>query len=448
MDNFDLIVIGAGNAGLAAASVAKEAGWSVLVIESRDAGGTCPIRGCVPKKVLVAAAAALDVIRNAAGHHIEVSAPRLNWKALIEREQGFVEGVSESIEASLSRREISYVKGHARFVDRRIVAVGDDRYEGRKVLVATGSTPRPLGIPGEELLVTSEHLLSSPELPESIVFVGGGVIAMELSHVLVRAGSRVTILERGERPLPALDPQAVQQLVKASEELGIAFRYNATLTAVANNESGLVVRFEEDGTPRELRAQTAVNAAGRVANVASLQLDCAQIEASGTRVALDEEGRSTSNQAVYFAGDVLPSTPQLSPLATREGRSVGRRIIGLDPTPINYLANPSAVFTLPALAQVGLTEAMAMSQGLDYRIVENDMSTWRSARTYLEKTTYAKVLLENGSDRILGAHLLGHGSEETIHAFAFAIQYGLGRESIINGLYAYPTFHSDLKYLL
>tara|TARA_R110002096_G_scaffold434832_1_gene658058 strand:+ start:40732 stop:42087 length:1356 start_codon:yes stop_codon:yes gene_type:complete len=448
VNNVDVIVIGAGNAGLAAASVAKEAGWSVLVVESRDAGGTCPIRGCVPKKVLVAAAEALDVINNAAGHGIEVSKPKLNWSALIEREQGFVEGVSESIEASLKRREIGYVKGHARFVDRHIVAVGDERYEGRKILVATGSTPRTLAIPGAEFLITSEHLLSSPELPESIVFIGGGVIAMELAHVLVRAGTKVTILERGERPLPALDADAVEHLVTHSEALGIKFLRNAVLTAVTKSDAGLVVQYEQAGVSHELIAEAVANTSGRVANIEGLGLDCAQVESDGNRVMLDEQGRSTSNPSIFFAGDVLPSTPQLSPLATREGRVVGRQIVGLDAAPLNYMANPSAVFTLPALAQVGRTEAMAKSEGLDFRVVENDMSTWRSARTYLEKTTYAKVLIENGSNRILGAHLLGHGSQETIHAFAFAIQHGLASESLADAAYAYPTFHSDLKYLL
>lgn len=448
MNQTDLIVLGAGNAGLAAASVARQAGWSVLVVEARDVGGTCPLRGCVPKKVLVAAAEVLDTISRAKQHGIEVGPPRLDWAALIEREQSFVTGVPGEFEASLRRRGIDLVRGEGRFVDRHIVDVDGVRYEARKILVATGSIPRPLGIPGAEHLITSEDILSNPELPESIVFVGAGVVAMELGHVLVRAGSRVTLLEVADRPLPALDPDAVAHLVEHTRSLGIDVQTGVNVTSVVQRDDGFAVHFDGGDTTRTIVAHAVVNGAGRIPNLSSLHLDCAQVKTEGHRVLLDEQLRSQSNPSIYFAGDALPGTLQLSPVATHEGKVAGNNIIGLSPLSPQYASTPSVVFTIPALAQVGLTEAAAKARGIDYTVVENDLASWRSARTYAEETAYAKVLLERGTGKILGAHLLGHGSQETIHAFAFAISEGLGRDFVAQASYAYPTFHADLKHLV
>jgi len=448
MKPYDLIVLGAGNAGVAAASVAKQAGWSVLLVEARDVGGTCPLRGCVPKKVLVAAAEVLDTIGRAKHHGIEVGEARLDWRALIEREQSFVLGVPDEFEASLRRRGIDVLKGEGHFVDRRIVEVNGERYEGRKILIATGSKPRPLDFPGAERLITSEDILSNPEQPESIVFIGAGVVAMELGHVLARAGTQVTMLEAGDRPLGALDVDAVARLVKHSQDLGISIQTGVTVTSVDSQDGGLRVEFEQKGKKHTVDADRVANGAGRIPNLDRLQLPSAQVEMEGGRVITDEQLRSKSNPFIYFAGDALHGTLQLSPVATHEGRVVGRNIIGLGTERPDYASTPSVVFTVPALAQVGLTEAQAKAREVDVTVVENDLTGWRSARTYAEQTAYAKIVLENDTGKILGAHLLGHGSQETIHAFAFAIRQGLGRDFIAEASYAYPTFHSDLKNLV
>ena len=199
LTDYDVLVLGAGNAGLAAAGAARAAEKRALVVEGRDVGGVCPLRGCVPKKVLVAAAQALDEIARAGTHEISVGPATLDWPRLIERKRTFVDGVPEEFEKSLVNRGIDLVRGQARFTGPREVEVCGRRYSGDKVVVATGSTPRPLPIPGAEHLITSDDLLELAALPDSMVFVGAGVIALEFAHVFARAGTRVTLLEVAPR---------------------------------------------------------------------------------------------------------------------------------------------------------------------------------------------------------------------------------------------------------
>ncbi len=446
--SYDLVVLGAGNAGLAAAGAARAAGQRVLVVESQQVGGVCPLRGCVPKKVLVAAAQALDTIARAPLHEIEVGPARLDWPKLVERERGFVEGVPAEFEKSLANRGIDLVLGAGRFVDRHTVAVGGETYRGDKLVVATGSEPRALPIPGAEHLVTSDDLLLLPALPESIVFVGAGVIAFEFAHVLARAGSRVTLLEVAPRVLPALDADAAERVKVLTRRLGVEIRTGVSVDAVETRGDAVRVRYRDEGAERAIDATLAANGAGRVAALGALELGAAGITLEAGRVALDGTLRSTENPDVYFAGDALADAAQLSPLATYEGRLVGYNLTHEVPREVEYGYQPAAVYTVPTVATVGLSEAAAREAGLDVEVRVNDMREWRSARTQAEDEAWAKVLIDRESGRVVGAHLVGHGAEETIHTFALAVEKGFPATEIAERVYAYPTFHADLKFLV
>ncbi len=445
---YDLVVLGAGNAGLAAAGVARAAGQRVLVVEAGDVGGVCPLRGCVPKKVLVAAAQALDAIARAPVHEIEVGPARLDWPKLVARERGFVDGVPAEFEKSLANRGIDLLRGAAHFVDRHAVAVAGETVRADKFVVATGSEPRALPIPGAERLVTSDELLTLPTLPESIVFVGAGVIAFEFAHVLARAGSRVTLLEVAPRVLPALDADAAERVAALTQRLGVEIRTGVRVEAVEATGSDLRVRYREGDTPRHVDAELAANGAGRVPALRALDLPAAGITLEAGRVDLDSTLRSTENADVYFAGDALAGAAQLSPLATYEGKLVGYNLTHEVPREVGYGHQPAAVYTVPALATVGLSESAARDAGLEIEVRVNDMREWRSARTQAEDEAWAKVVIERGSGRVLGAHLVGHGAEETIHTFALAIEKGFPAAEIAERVYAYPTFHADLKFLV
>jgi glutathione reductase (NADPH) len=446
--SYDVLVLGAGNGGMAAAGVTRAAGKSVAIVESWEVGGTCPLRGCVPKKVLVAAAQVMHQIDRAPSHHISVDTWSLDWGRLIARERGFVAGVPEAFEESLVGRGIELLKGRARFVGPKRVEVDGQAVEAGKIVIATGSKPRPLPIPGAELMITSDDILELAELPDSLIFIGGGVIALEFSHVFARAGCKVTILEALPRLLPRLEVDAVAQVHGECERIGIDVLTGVTVESVARQGDGLEVRFQHQGETRSLVAGKVANGTGRIPDIEDLDLAAGGIEHDGLRIQADQHLRSRSNPDVYVAGDALWSSAQLSALATYEGRIIGENIVNGDTRTPDYIHIPSAVFTVPALASVGLTEAEARENGLSFAVKANDMGDWRSSKTYAETVAYSKVLIEDGSEKILGAHMVGHGSEEVIHLFAFAMKHGITAGQLADTVYAYPTFSSDLKSML
>ncbi len=219
--SFDVVILGGGNAGMGVTVATREAGLTVAMLEPDLLGGTCPNRGCMPKKVLVAAAHALDEIERAKAHHIAVGKPSLNWAALIDREKAMISGIPASLGELMTRRGVEVIREHGRFAGPNAVTVGGETLEAKHVVIATGSTPRKLPFPGAELMITSDDVLSERKLPASVVFVGGGVIALEFSHVYARAGAKVTILEALPRLLGHMDADAVAQLCRETERIGI-----------------------------------------------------------------------------------------------------------------------------------------------------------------------------------------------------------------------------------
>jgi len=450
--SYDVVVLGAGNAGMGAAGVTRAAGKSVAVVESWEVGGTCPLRGCVPKKVLVAAAQVLHQIDLAPQHHITVGKPALDWAALIARERTFVEGVPEAFAKSLEDRGIDLIRGRARFVgpDRIAVENGGETTElkAEHIVIATGSKPRPLPIPGAEHLITSDDILEMAELPDSLIFIGGGVIALEFSHIYARAGTKVKILEALPQLLPRNDADAVAQVHKEAERIGIDILTGVEIQQIDKSGVGLQVTFKHDGQQKSLSASHVANGAGRVADLEGLDLEAGEVAHDGLRIKVEASLRSASNPRVHVAGDALWSSAQLSPIATYEGRLVGQNIVDGGTKAPDYIHIPANVYTVPALATVGLTEQEAREQGLAFTVKSNDMTEFRSSKTHAETVAFSKVLIEDSGGRILGAHMVGHGAEEVIHLFAFAMKHGVTAGDLADTVYAYPTFASDMKFMV
>jgi glutathione reductase (NADPH) len=329
------------------------------------------------------------------------------------------------------------------------VKVGGRRIEARKILIATGSMPRTLSLPGAAHMITSDEILDLKTQPGEMVFVGAGVISLEFSHVLARAGVKVTILELMDRPLPAMDQGAVAQIEKATRDLGIDLVTGAKVRAIEKSNRGFAVHYESGAEKRTASADVVANGAGRVPAIESLDLDAAGVAWDRkTGIQVNEFLRSVTNPDVFVAGDALAGPPQLSPVASYQGKLAGNNIIGREPAAPDYRTIPSCVYTVPALAQVGRTEEQAQREGLEFRVKVSDMVSWRSARTYAEHVAYAKILIEKTTDRILGAHLVGHGAPEVVHTFAFAMKHGVTAKDIKSTVFAYPTFTSDIQYLV
>jgi glutathione reductase (NADPH) len=326
--------------------------------------------------------------------------------------------------------------------------VGGETLEAKHIVIATGSTPRKLPFPGAELMITSDDVLNERRLPASVAFVGGGVIALEFSHVYARAGAKVTILEVLPRLLDNMDADAVAQLRAATERLGITIHTGVEVRRIDRSGDRFRVVYEESGSEHMVEAERVVNGAGRVANVDGLDLDAGNVVEERARIALDPRLRSTSNAAVYVCGDAVATTPQLSPIATYEGRTVGRNIADGPLHVPDYASIPSCVFTVPALASVGLTQAAAEEKGIEVRAVINDMHEWLSGRTYAETSAWAKVLIDQKTDRIVGAHLVGHTGEELIHIFALAMKHNITASEVGDLIYGFPTFSADIKSML
>jgi glutathione reductase (NADPH) len=315
-------------------------------------------------------------------------------------------------------------------------------------VIATGSTPRPLPIPGTELMITSDEVLSERKLPDSVLFIGGGVIALEFGHVYARAGAKVTILEVLPQLLPALDADAVEQVRKDSARIGIDVHAGVKVKRVEKTNKRLRTVFEVGGKEMSVKSDRVVNGAGRIANVAQLDLHAGKIAHDGFRVAVDETLRSTSNPSVYLCGDVLSGPPQLSPVATYEGRLVGRNIVEGPRHKPDYASLPSCVYTIPALATVGLSEAKAKEKGVKTRVQVNDMEYWFSTRTFAETLAWSKIIVDEGSDAVVGAHFVGHAGEELINIFGLAMKHGIRASEIRDFIFAYPTFSADIKSML
>jgi glutathione reductase (NADPH) len=444
-EKFDVVILGGGNAGIGVTGPVRRAGMSV---ESRDLGGTCPNRGCTPKKALVAAGHALHEIERAAVHHIAVGKPRLDWAGLIDREKDMIKDIPENLARAMARRQVEVIKGHATFASPNTIRVGDRALEAKHIVIATGSKPRPLPIPGAEHMITSDEMLSERELPASVIFVGGGVISLEFGHVYARAGAEVTILEALPQLLPAMDADAVAQLQGESERIGIRVKTGVGVRRIEPANGRLRVVFIRGGHEQTLEADRVVNGAGRIANVDTLNLDAGNVAQIHGRVEVDSYLRSTSNPLVHVCGDAVPTSPQLSPIATYEGDIVGRNIVeGARYSP-DYHTMATSVYTTPPLAAVGLTETAAGQKGLAIDVHVNDMRDWFSARTYAETVAWSKVIVEKATDRILGTHFVGHAGQELVNIFGLAMRFGITARQIRENVYAYPTFASDIKHML
>ena len=445
---YDVVIVGGGNAAFGVTVPTRKAGLKVVMIEDRDLGGTCPNRGCTPKKALVAAAHALHEIGQAHVHCISVGKPTLDWAALIDREKEMIAGIPDSLAETLQERGVELIRDQAKFVGPNTVEVGGREIEAKHIVIATGSKHRPLPIPGAELMITSDEVLSEPELPESVLFVGGGVIALEFGHVYARAGAKVTVLEVLPQLLPALDADAVEQVRKESRRIGIVVHTGVKVKRVERASKRLRTVFEVDDKELSIESDRVVNGAGRIANVDQLDLEAGNIAHEGFRVSVDETMRSTSNPSVHLCGDVLSGPPQLSPIATYEGRLVGANIVEGPKHRPDYANLPSCVYTIPALATVGLSEAKAKDKGLKTRTQVNDMEYWFSTRTFAETVAWSKIIINEASDAIVGAHFVGHSGEELINIFGLAMKHGIKASQIRDFIFAYPTFSADIKHML
>lgn len=446
VEEFDVVVIGTGVAGSTAAQACADRGKRTAVVDRLPFGGTCALRGCDPKKVLLTAAEQVEASRKLAEAGALSGTPEIDWNGLMRFKRSFTEPMPAVREEAFEKAGIAAFRGRARFVDDRTLEVDGRRIRSSGFIIASGSRPAHLDIPGEDLLAWSDVFLDLDELPQRIAFVGGGFVSFEFAHLAVRAGARTFLLHRNNRPLPRFEPSLVDKLVAASREAGIDVRLGSEVEGVESTASGVRLNLSNGEV---VEADLAVHGAGRTAWVDDMDLEKAGVEYGRRGVVVNRYLQSESNPRVWAAGDAADSGgPPLTPVGIDEGAAAAENLCGGNARALDDRGVANVVFSIPPLAATGRLEEEARGEGFEVEVREGDMSGWYHARRAGGETTAYKVVLEKGTGTILGAQLLGRHAEEVVNLFSMAVRHSIPAAELRANLFAYPTRSHDVKSML
>ena len=446
---YDLIVIGAGMAGTAAARKCATEGWRVAIVDELPYGGTCALRGCDPKKILRRGAEIIDSARLMRGSGIDDDGLSINWADLMKHKRGFTDPVPQNMEAGLSRDGVETLHGSAVFESGNRLVIDGRAFESGHFLIATGAHPRSLDFPGHEHLIDSTSFLDLEDIPPRVLFVGGGFVSFEFAHIAARAGTSPVIIDRGIRPLRSFDPDLVDLLIARGAGVGIDVRQNTTIGSIQATGSAYRVTVDTSGTQSVIETDLVVHGAGRVPQLSRLGLDAASVAYGSGGVTVAGHLQSTTNPAVYAVGDAAdtPGMP-LTPVAVFEGKVAASNLLKGATTTPNYDGIPTAVFTIPELARVGQLEADARSNGIDVDVRYSDTHSWYSNYRVGEPTAAVKILVDKSSDTVVGAHLLGPDYGELVNFLGLAMKLGLTTRQLQSMTTTYPSVGSDLGSML
>jgi glutathione reductase (NADPH) len=448
-ETYDLIVIGAGMAGVAAANKCGAAGWRVAIVDALPYGGTCALRGCDPKKILRRGAEIVDAARLMNGKGVDPQGLSINWSDLMAHKRGFTDPVPDKMENGLTGNGIETMHGAARFTSANTLEVDGTAYEARRFLIAAGARPRPVSFAGSDLMIDSTDFLNLEALPKRILFVGGGFVSFEFAHIAARAGAAPVIVDRGARPLNAFDPDLVEMLIERSADVGVELQRESEIVSVAKSGAAFTVEVKSGDEIRTIETDLVVHGAGRIADLADLNLEAAGVEYDDKGIFVAPHLQSTTNSAVFAAGDSANTEGMpLTPVAVIEGKVAASNMLKDAQTAPDYAGIPTAVFTVPELTRVGMLEAEANEAGYDVDVRFTDTGGWYSNYRIGEKSAAAKVLVDKSDGKILGAHLFGPEYGELINFFGLAIKLGLTAKQIKSMTAVYPGVGSDLGSLL
>ncbi len=443
---FDVFVIGTGTAGKTVAYACAEAGKNVAIADDRAYGGTCANRGCDPKKVLVGLTEILDRSENMLGFGL-THPPQYSWKDLMAFKKTFTDPVPYVHEKNLKKAGITLFHQSPYFIDSHTLSVEGKTISAKKVVIATGQKPRTLKIPGRDELLVSDDFLSLDSLPQSMVFVGGGFVGMELSHIAARMGVKVTLIHSGPRPLKHFDSEMVDYLVEASKSLGIQFIFNAVVHKIEKKGGNYEVLAKQDKQKKVVTTDRVINTAGRVPSIDHLKLEKGNVQFSKKGIIVNENLQSPSNKDVFACGDVADS--QGKPLSPYEAKMVISQLLNKKKNKKSpYPVQPSAVYTLPHLAAVGLTEEKAKREKIDYIVKTEKVPQWYTAKREHTKWYAYKTIMNKKDKKILGAHLVGPEAAETINLFTMAINSKLTTSQLKKMIFAYPTRSGDIQSMI
>jgi len=435
---FDLFVIGAGSAGVRAARMSAGFGARVAIAEAYRPGGTCVIRGCIPKKLLVYAAHYREDFEDARAYGWSAH-PEFSWPTLIANKNREIAQLEDVYRTLLKTSGVRLIEGRARILDAHTVEVAGRAYTATHILVATGGWPTLPAIPGIEHCITSNEALELPDLPRSVLVVGGGYVAAEFSGIFHGVGSQVILTYRGEQILRGFDMDVRQHLHQELLRKGIDIRLGCDVTGVERRSDGaLEASLVAAGRPATVVVDAVMYATGRHANTAGLGLESAGVEVRPDgAVIVDEYSRSTTEN-IFAVGDVTQRIA-LTPVAIREAAAVATTLYGGVATSADHVNVPHAVFSLPPVGVVGLNEAQArelFANIMTYKTTFRPLKYTLSGRI---ERTLMKLVVDADSERVLGAHMVGADAPEIIQAIAIAVKAGLTKRDFDATVAVHPT---------
>lgn len=432
-----LIIIGAGPGGYEVAVKAAKSGLSVLIVEARHVGGTCLNEGCIPTKCLCRNAALLQKIKDAATFGITTGAIQFDLATAIERKNSVVERLTTGIQTLLKTPGITLVNGNAKFVDNHTIEVDGTRYSADHIIIATGSVSKFLPIEGahSQGVVTSTELLDTKTIPDRLCIIGGGVIGMEFASIFNAFGSEVTVIEYCKEILPAFDRDIAKRLRTALKKQGIAFKTGAAVTAIRHEDGHSIVEYTEKSATRSTEADLVLMAVGRVANTDSLNLTDAGIAFTPKGITVNEN-MQTSVPHIYAVGDIN-GLCQLAHAATFQGYRALNHILGKTDD-IDFDIIPAAVFTLPEVASVGLSEESAEAKGISYSTRKAFYRANGKALSMGTEEGMTKLLVDNNGI-IIGCHIIGEHAADIIHEAALLIRHRATLSQLSDSIHAHPS---------
>jgi mercuric reductase len=450
--DYDVLIIGSGGAGMAAAIRASELGATAAVVEAGDVvGGTCVNVGCIPSKYLIEAAHTLHTARTSFSG-VATCARELAWSELIRTKNEIIEQLRKEkyIDVLEAYEGVSLLRGRAELLGSGRVRVGEQEVKARKIIVASGTRPGVPPIPGlaDSGALDSTTVMELERLPESMIVIGGGAIGLELGQAFSRLGVRVAVIEALQRIVPAEDPEISEQLTEALRAEGIEIHAGVKVTSVTRDESGFTVAAQDGTLTGELRAEQLVVATGRVPNTERLGLETANVKTDRRGFIEVDEFMRTSNPDVFAAGDVVGG-PGFVYVAALQGGIAAQaalaHITADEPIKVDLSATPRVTFTDPQVAAVGMTEREARDAGLLPEVTSIPVEHLPRAIVSNRRRGIIKLVSEAGTDRLLGAHVVSTNAGDIIGEAVLAIRFGLTTGDVVSTLHPYLTWGEGLK---
>jgi glutathione reductase (NADPH) len=434
--DYDLFVIGAGSGGVRTARVAASKGKRVAIAEASDLGGTCVNVGCVPKKLFVYASQFPELFHASEGYGWQLTEPfKFDWNTLRDNKTSEISRLNGIYEKLLIDSGASIFHGRARIQAPQRVSINGIEYSAEKILIATGGWPYIPDIPGKELAITSNEIFSLDKLPQKAVIVGGGYIAVEFAGILNGLGIETQIIYRGERLLKAFDTDCSEKVTKGMANKGVEVLLNTNVSSISENTEDLIVSLDNG---QLISTGMVLYATGRTANIKGLGLENTNIELTDSSAIKVDHNYCTNEPSIYAIGDVIDRV-QLTPVAIKEAMVLINHLYSQGTAKVDYTDIPTAVFSQPELATVGLTEEQAKQQYQNIVVYKSDFKPMFETLGQGIDRTFIKMIVDQSTDRVLGCHMVGHHAAEIIQGLAIAIKAGAKKSDFDSTIGIHPS---------